>query len=427
MGTASNATKPPTIFFDARGNGYWLELKDRYLPLDKASINLHLRRAGLSKEAFVGHLNQLEAALVKAQLERAVDYAGPLAGHRCGLFKTTDGAKILVTSEPDPGVFSTNGKHAGDFPFLDQFFSELLGNQAEYALAWLKTARDSLRGETYRPGQMLALAGPSNCGKSLLQAVVTEILGGRSAKPYRYMIGETAFNAELAGAEHLQIEDEAASTDIRARRKFGASVKDFTVNSLMSIHAKGRQAVNLVTFKRLTLSVNDEPEALMVLPPLDDSLKDKIMLFRCERAELPADRKRIWNSVLKELPAFLTWLDKWSIPARLRQGRESKRFGVDTYHNKDLFELLSHVSPETRLLNLVDEAIKWHEEDHRTWIGTAVQLEKKIRTCVFGSSVDKLFYYDTACSVYLSRLAQQHPERVSRGSSKRAEWTICGP
>ena len=106
------------------------------------------------------------------------------------------------------------------------------------------------------------------------------MLGGRAAKPTEYMSGRTPFNADLFAAEHLMIEDEYGSTDLRTRREFGARIKDITVNDVQSCHAKNRwQAISLRPFWRLSISLNDEPENLMVLPPVDESLSDKLMLL----------------------------------------------------------------------------------------------------------------------------------------------------
>src|SRR5439155_7072976 len=126
------------------------------------------------------------------------------------------------------------------------------------------------------PRKLMGLAGSRNYGKSLLQSLFTLILGGRSAKPFRYMSGATQFNAELFGAEHLMIEDEHSSTDIRARRTFGAQIKQFTVNKTQSCHDKKCRALMLSPFWRISLSVNDEPEAMMVLPPMSDSEQDSL-------------------------------------------------------------------------------------------------------------------------------------------------------
>ncbi len=409
----------PILYFDRTGD-YWLEVRPgNFLPLTSKDCKLHLRVAGLSKEEFVGPLNQLERAFYVAQLERSLDYSGPLAGHPVGPFTTTDGRRVLVTSGP-----RFIAAKEGDTEHLNRLCAELLGTeQTEFLFCWLKCARDSMLRQDFRPGQLLALAGPSGCGKSLLQAIIGEWLGGRTAKPYRYMIGETAFNGDLAGAEHWCIEDENSSTDIRQRRKFGASIKEAVVNKEISVHAKGRQAVTLPTFRRTTLSVNDEPENLSILPPLDASLADKLMLFRCERANIGADRLATWAQLTGELPALAFELDRFKIRKELKDSR----YGVKAFHNPELVECLTSLSPEQRLLNLIDDVVFEKEED-LPFVGSTEQLEKALRSSQFSFSVDKLLNYSSACGVYLGRLAARLPGRFSKEKKRSgAVWRILPP
>jgi hypothetical protein len=122
--------------------------------------------------------------------------------------------------------------------YLDSLLFDSRYDQRQYVYAWVKIAYEALRKGLWRGGPAMALAGPRGCGKSLLQNLFTEILGGRSAKPYRYMSGGTQFNADLFGPEHLMIEDEHSSTDIRSRRAFGSNIKQFTSNHTQSCHGK---------------------------------------------------------------------------------------------------------------------------------------------------------------------------------------------
>jgi hypothetical protein len=389
----------------------------RFLNLDSRNVKLHFRRAqfAVDKEDDYG-LKDGDRVLVIAQLDRAVDYAGPLAGHRCGVLSTRAGRKVLVTSEALPVQ-----PKRGDTDKIETYLSELLGpDQLPYFLFWLKTAWESLEAGDFRPGQMIVLAGPSGCGKSLLQSLITEFLGGRAAKPYRYMIGATQFNSDLAAAEHLIIADEQASIDIRSRRAFGAAVKDLCVNLDMSVHAKGREAITLPTYRRVTVSVNDEPENLAILPPMDESILDKIMLFKCAPASLDGDRKRIWKTLTAELPALAFHLTK----LRLRPCMQDPRFGVRAYHNEHLLEIVSDISPESRLLSLIEEVIwakrqneSWDDYKDRCqepWKGTAIQLEKDLRSSSFTFAVEKLLSFSSACGTYLSRLQNKLPDRFSQ-------------
>lgn len=433
--------KVPRVYFDANTGGYWLELsKSRYLRMGAEQIRRHLRNAGIFGGTSTEELTDVEQALTVAETEHFIDYAGPLAGHRCGHFTTSAGVRVLVTTEPNPRAFETP-KDESEFPFLERFLSQLFGDQLLWVLGWLKYSLQSLRDGDFRPGQVQILAGPSNCGKSLYQALVTELLGGRVGRPFRYMMGETAFNSDLAGAEHLIIEDEHASTDTRARRKFGTSLKDFTVNREMSIHAKGREARTLPTFKRVTLSVNNEPENLMIVPPLDESLLDKVSLFKCSPAKLSEDRKENWTRLTNDLAPLACYLRTLRIPDRMRDSR----FGVKAYHNPELFELLACIAQESRLLELIDElvfspaAIRARVTDAKDdptagaaaegdWSGSAVQLEKELRASQFAFAVEKLLYHSSTCGTYLDRLRSKLPFRFSaRKLHGKTIWTIKRP
>jgi hypothetical protein len=396
-----------------------MELGNRYVNLDEGKAKLHLRRAGLSRDKFDDQLrlNELEQQLVQAQIDRYVDYAGPIAGHGCGRLTGSDGSQYLVTTAARVLV-SKNGK----WEHLRQFLEELCLNIEQFSVvcAWLKCARESQLKIDFRPGQLLVLAGPPACGKSLLQTLVSEYLGGRVAKPYRYFVGETPFNADLAAAEHLMIEDENASTDIRSRRAFGGKIKEFAVNRDMSVHPKGRQAFTVATFRRLTLSVNEEPENLMILPPMDESLIDKITLILCGRATVGSDRKKVWNTLAGELPAFAHWLEEWPIPAKLRDAR----FGVRAYQHPVLMDALSDLSPEFRLLEIIDAVFFKTGNDPVCKLGEAVKAE--LLRSEFQFTIQRLLDFPGAVGTYLGRLVKTG--RVTKTPGKSGNlWTITSP
>lgn len=414
----------PRLFYDQRSGQYFLKLKSgSFLQLATGDAKLHLKEAGLSTDEYIGNLNEIEKCFFVAQTERCVDYAGPLAGYRVGEFLTADGRRVLVTSEPK-GVF---GDPEGEEPptFFLEFLAKLLGTpqQIDAVLHWLKFAGETLRKGDFRAGQVLALAGPSGCGKSLLQALVTEFLGGRSAKPYQYMIGKTAFNGDLASAEHWTIEDENASTDIRTRRAFGASLKDATVNRELRVHDKGRKAITLSTYRRLTLSVNDEPENLAILPPMDHSIMDKVMLLKCLVADVGSDRSKTWSELAGDIPRLRAYVARLEVP----ETRRCARYGVKAYHHPDLLEILSSIAPETRLLSLIDEVFPWSKLDE-SWQGTSEQMELELRSSPFAFAVDKLLTFSSAGGTYLGRLAGQHPKRIDCFKNRgKTVWRIRRP
>jgi len=364
----------------------------------------------------------IDRYLINLQRQQDVSLAIPLAGFPIGVH-TINHNRVLVTRQA-AYVRPRQGKCDNITSLIEQ----LLGDQSKYAYAWMKAAFRTLRaGHPFRPGQLLAIAGPAGCGKGLLQSLITEMFGGRSADPYEFMIGDTNFSSELFYAEHLMIEDNEVATDIRSRRNFGAKIKKFLVNHQQKYHRKAKEAATISPFWRMTLTVNDEPENLMVLPPLDDSLKDKIILLKSMPTKLPfvmddfEGRRKSREGLSAELPAFMHWLRGYRLPDQYAD----LRYGVKAFQNVDLVEEVAALSPEERLLSLCD-AVGLFSEFGTEWQGTAAELERVLREKDKTGEVGRLLHFSSACGVYLSRLQKRHPERVDsvRTEGNRKKWIL---
>jgi hypothetical protein len=402
--------------FDAGRNLYWIRNeRGAWIAFNETQFKRELRQRGVSPIVpKSSHVSPLDECLLGIQHNFDVHYSGALAGYQAGVYDMGE-RRILVTESPriiEP--------KRGTWPKLHSFIGGLLKDpvfdQARYLYGWLKVAYEAMRAHQRRPGQVLVEAGVHDCGKSLLQNIITLILGGRSARPYQFMSGLTPFNSDLFEAEHLMIEDEQASTDIRARRNFGAQLKNMTVIDWQRCHAKNRVPISLTPFWRLTISVNDEPENLMVLPPIDDSIEDKLIILRTSKSAMPMptatldQRKMFWETLERELPAFLHFLVEWEIPQELL----SERFGIAHFHHPEILQAIDALAPEFRLLSLIDDRLFLGGDD--VWEGTAEELERFLTgddsTCKFEAR--RLFTFNTACGVYLARLSKKHPYRVSR-------------
>jgi hypothetical protein len=428
MKLPSKALPLPEIYYDGQSSStaYWRENNNGgWQKINDSALHTELVAQGFNPQKpddqFLSELNMAKRDI---QLNQDIVFAGPLAGLDAGLYSIC-GNRILVTQSPrliEPC--------AGDFTTIRTVIDNLLNDgtvdQTPYFYGWLKIAYESVRARKLMPGQALALAGPKGSGKSLLQNLITEILGGRVGKPYQFMTGGTNFNSEIFASEHLMIEDESASIDIRARRHLSSAIKNITVNTTQRCHPKNRTAITLTPFWRLSISLNEEPENLMVLPPIDESLSDKIMLLKAFKKPMPmasddsCEREKFWNQLKGELPAFLDFLVKWTIPEDLK----SQRFGIAEYHHPDLIRALTALQPETHLLALIDEYIL-QSQPH--WTGTAEALEKRLTSPESGcrDKAQKLFYYPSACGSLLGRLAKMESSRVRSTSSKgRTTWHI---
>lgn len=408
-------------YYDVNTKEFLIWNGSQWIPQTESQFKRRLRNDGFSTKPTDGSLmSAADNEILRIQNNCAIAFAGSLAGYRAGITQI-NGHRILVTVSP---LLPTPAK--GNFPILHATLLSIIYDceqpaQLLHFFGWLQCAISSLRNGTLMPGQALVIAGPVGCGKSLLQNLITIMLGGRSAKPYQFMTGATTFNSEMFGAEHLMIEDEAPSTDYRSRKKLGSYIKQLTVNQDQRCHAKGRDALMLRPFWRLSISLNDEPEDLHVLPPLDSGLVDKMIILRAQRRDFPMptatreQRSKFWDKLISEVPAFLHWLlFDFTIPEDL----VSDRFGITHFHHPELVTALHCTSNEAELLSLIDTYL------HLPLTGTAAEIDKELRIYA-GRQADKLLYFSNAAGTYLARLSKQPGSRVSKlRTSTNNQWRI---
>jgi hypothetical protein len=407
----------------------------RWLPLTEAGYKRHLRARGLKSKPDEGTtLSDIDAAILEVQDRRDVSHYGPICGQNAGLLEV-NGQRILVTEDmrlPEPA--------AGKWKNLESILRGLLlggelpeigARQLATFHGWARSSVEALLAGKSQQQQVLALCGPPGSGKSFLQSIITYLLGGRGAKAERYFSGKTPFNADLYAVEHLILEDEYCSTRIDQRLKLGAALKQHTVSTnLGSLHAKGRNAVNLPGWWRVSITLNDDPEAMMVLPPLDRHIKDKIILLRASSFEWPMSmqtteqRVRFHDQIISEIPAYLHWLlHEWEMPGEVS---DPHRYNVATFHHPELAEALHCFSPEAELHELLGIAYADRIGRGLTIEASASEIEDQLRRAA-PQRAERLFSFRNACGTYLGRLASLHSEHLEAKRDESRRWWIIRP
>ena len=416
------------------GRGYWRkELNGEYGQLCREDARLNLGRAGLNMASRKGRPSEADMALYQIQRQHRVTYAGPLCGRAAGIY-SENGHAILVTKSPrwiEPV--------RGDYPTIEKVVANLFGRaagdplaatQAQVFVAWLKLARIAMqRPQEHRPGPVLALVGPPNCGKSLLQhLLITPSIGGRVADPGLWFTGKSSFNAELWAAEHLAIGDQSLGDDGRERARLRDELKRVVASTEYPLHAKHRDALTLRPIWRISLSANDDPESAISLPSLDASFEDKIIYLRCYAPpepffdeSSPTGREDFAAAIRNELPAFLWDVDSYQIPAAMAKGR----FGQKEFHHPAILDLLengSHLIPLSEVLTAWIEG--WDtDETERTVTTTALHdaLRDQLRGIV-GSAIhlSRELGRLAATTAWQGRLMREH-QRISN-NQRQTVW-----
>ena len=188
------------------------------------------------------------------------------------------------------------------------------------------------------------MVGETGKGKSTLQCdVIDPWLTNHHADAACFLKGESIFNAQLGEAEHWLMSDPKKSNQ-KEQEIFLSGVKEAIANVWMNIHPKGKTPIDLPTYRRLSITLNDEPRALSIVSDLAKSEAEKILMLNFEDPGKFAPNGKgglsyaDWKTkIQEELPAF-----KWYLlnEFRLPQKMEHSRFGVQ-YSNPDLSKKLA--------------------------------------------------------------------------------------
>ncbi len=399
---AKPETAPPQAFYD--GTRFYLDNGKDYVPMDGRSIKSHLKMRGVIP---------IEEAVCFIQTDRYVKYNGPLAGRKRGVYESNGDLLLASTS---PKIIQSK---QGEFTTIKAFIADLFGGddhaqtQIDSFYGWMKIARLAMLEGKRRPGQALVLAGPIACGKTqLIKQIITPAMGGREGNPYKYLSGKTGFNADLIGAEVLVIDDEAASTRIENRRALGDGIKTSLFASSVRIEGKFKNGFSFAPLWRIVIAVNDQPEALMVLPPLSHDLADKLMILKCQKAlEMADDDFEIWQATMAaELPAFLRMIENFEIQSENIEGR----CGVKSFYHPEVVDAISELSPEHQLRSLID-TLESSGGVALPWEGTSLALKALMtaQSSAVRLDADRLLgNWPAACGVYLSRLIGKGVEKL---------------
>lgn len=423
----------PPLYYYATDTSYWRQDgKSTWIKINESSAKNYIAECGYSKTATTtGSNSEVEGCLMKIQSQHNVAYVGPLAGYEAGV-REMSGNLVLITTGP-----KWITPRSGEWSTLGRLFAGMLVegsfDQRPYLYGWLKSARDSLLRGHWKASQLFAMAGPVGSGKSLTQNLITLMLGGRSTKPYQFMMGQTQFNSHMFKGEHQMLEDEAESIDICSRRHFAANIKTILTGRDQNCHGKNREALTLQPIWRMTLTLNDDPERLLVLPPFDADVRDKLIVLRVIKAAMPMCTGTVeadaafWDQLVTELPAFLHFIDQYQVPV----GLQDSRYGIAAYQHPDIVEKIQETTPEMKLLELIDYGL-WHGAiNPDAWEGSAGKLEKELTrdNSLVSYEARRLLHWTNATGSYLARLrdstAEQAKGRVqSRKVNGSTVWVV---
>jgi hypothetical protein len=338
------------IWFD--NEKYWVKLESgRWAPNKKEDIASDLKIRNNLKQP------QVEEALSVVRNTRRVVGTFPFIHNKNDVVADDSGALYLNTSIKK---VIQPASEDGEFPWIKEWIDKVWIDphdlQRDTFLAWhQRLYASSLQGDM-KAGQAIVLAGGVGIGKTLFSRKVIAASVGGFADATSFLLDKTGFNKSCAENACWCIDDNYASTDFRDHDAFSNAIKKYCANPQIPYHAKYKDE-ELVTWRgRMVITCNLDKKSLSILPDVDDSIKDKIMLFVLAGEEVwMPDFTDIENRLRLELPFYLRWLLNWQAPAHVLG---SYRYGVKEYHHPILMEEVRDAAPHGLLAEMLPYAIK---------------------------------------------------------------------
>ncbi len=366
------------IYYD--GKAYWRQNgPGKWCPYNKedTAAHLHISR-GLSTNKPKGASSDVDRALEHVRHWAGVIGAAPFVFRPPGIMTLTGDQRVLntftrrvVCPAPEPVVWGPTGQ----MPFLSEYIGGFFdpAEQLDFFLAWLQRFYQSAHELKIESGQNIFIAGPPGIGKTLLSTqVIAKLVGGHAAAE-NYLMGKTDFNSQLFETALWTVDDTSANDDLQAHKKFSTIVKRMAANTTFEYHAKFQVPCQVRWQGRVVVTCNTDEESIRIIPDLDVSILDKIMIFRAADRLLnfPPSRE-LEATIEKELPYLARFILDFKAPQHVVG---ASRFGILSYHEQSLVKVAKHSSRSNSFLEILEDWKKDYFAEHKDdWQGTAYQL-----------------------------------------------------
>lgn len=431
------------VVFDSED--FWILMGDEWVSKGRADFTQKLRVLGFSDKGVRGATcTEIDEIEVDLKDNCRVYKALPFIHFPPGVIVYEDKKYLNISNavcmQPakDSDV-SSPVEALKTFPFVWKLLKALFENdynpndpmdQMYYFLAWLQ--RFYLGGLTMRPtqGQAVVLIGPPSAGKTLLaQSVIAPLVGGM-ADATAYFVEDSKWTARILEKPLLVVDDAKPVTSPEALKTFSASLKKVVANSRMVYSEKFKQEGEVPHFGRPIILANFDCNSMQVIPDLDMSNRDKIMLFKSpDKVMKFPEWDVITKTLAQELPYFARFLQLWRPPNYVIS--VDRRFGINAYHHPILAREAAEAGANGIMHELLCTMLETYMIGHEKqgyWEGTTTTLSTDLKLASDGLS-DREFKSPKALSIAMQNLMTKESDHIEHqrlqadGRDKRL-WRI---
>lgn len=399
-----------------------------FLPLTAEGCKRHAEKLGLdvkNGDAVKGFFYAIEK---RHYVRRAFD---SVAGLSYGYYTETweragddYGGGYLVQNSA-PWVEGIEGDCPVSLAFLRVLFDDpACPDQWPSLLACLQGARARIR--AFREGgsmavreriQFISIAGAPNVGKTfLVKKLIAPLLatpadGMFAGEKYFTEDGGKGFNGGLERVPLILLDDIMRNVSMRGRSNIMSKWKGVGYSGAVAIEAKGRDSWTMQAPWVVIQLLNLDDESLSAFPLVGGD-EDKLCGFMAGEYHLgllpanetPEERAAVDEVLASEREALAWYVDNYVVPEHLRD--EKVRHRCKAYVHAGLAAAVRGISPEQRLLELIDSAARRAQKNGNgePWGG------------IYREKVSATFLFDAVCAW----LPDDDERRFKRHASDRS-------
>jgi hypothetical protein len=377
----SIAAATKDVYFD--GHDYWKfnESDGRFVSMSKDALSIHFRvNCRVPSKPGPDGISNLDRCLSHCHDYARVAGAGPILFQPPGRLNCC--GQWIVNTAPKSSLVQPNGDPDPKFPFLSSIFDTIFdpADQKWPFLAWLRHLYVGAHEQKPGPGQSLFLAGGVGIGKTLLNRQIVGGLMGGHVDASQFLLGNANFNSSLFESPIWSVDDSTPADSDAAHRTFSSYIKAMTANQTFEYRKKFQNSFTISWSGRILVTLNLTETSSRALIAMDDSVADKVSLFRCAATptvKFPA-RDIIRETICNELPALAQWLLTWKVPEELLG---DSRFGVKPWHEPTLLDKARQASRSAPFSELMIEFLTRYFTDNpkaQDWCGTVTQVMRAL-------------------------------------------------
>ena len=342
-------------FFYCKPRFYLYKSEKQFIPQDKDSIRMRLRRDKYSDAEISNLLLQIEEC-------NHVPLTFPMQpARRAGVYCSDGQRYIIMNDYPFPFPIGSEGKCEVILQVLRSLFGD---EQMPYFLAWMQGARRRIKdcleyGDYSTECQIMCVLGAPSLGKTniLCKHILRPLFGGSWVDYGEMLIHGKQFNGELMNSCLLLADDKGKPQGYGARRRMADTMKNIGYSGSYCIESKGKTAISVRAPWVQIVLANDDDSGLESVPDFS-GMEDKFIALHAEvRPDFPpnntpGERKALDSSIAAELPAFAWYVDHYSPPLEVQEA--GSRHACKAYIAPSIEKLLKPLTEEAKLMNAIE-------------------------------------------------------------------------